>query len=113
MLRFLGMCLCIVLGFAAASRLQVNEGARFVTRSGEVIEGTVTRDFLTGDYVIQTGDTQRHVERDQFGAMAMSNSRLSIGSVVAAIAGLVLAALIGFGGGLSIHGKLRFWSAGR
>lgn len=98
MLRFLGMCLCIVVGFAAASRLQVNEGVRFVTRNGEVIEGTVSRDFLTGDYVIKTADrTERHIQREQFGAMAMAKGGLSLGSIVAAIFGIVLGGLIGFG----------------
>ena len=111
MLRFVGMCLCFVLGFAAASRLQVNEGARFVTRSGEVIEGTVSRDFITGDYVIRTGLVERRVERDQFGAMAMGAGSLSIGSVVAAIAGLVLGAYIGLGTKLPTHYRARFWSA--
>lgn len=112
MLRFFGMCLCIVLGFAAASRLQVHEGARFVTRSGEVIDGTVSRDFMTGDYVIQIGSAERHIESAQFGSMAMSERRLSIGSIVAAIAGLVMGLMIGFCGGLPNKGKFRFWSAG-
>lgn len=93
------MCLCVVLGFAAASRLQVQENARFVTKSGEVLEGTVSRDFISGDYVIKTATTEKYVAWDEFGAMMTTGRSVSTGSAIASILGLVLGFFVGFGGG--------------
>lgn len=92
------MCLCVVLGFAAASRLQVQENARFVTKSGEVLEGTVSRDFISGDYVIKTATTEKYVAWDEFGAMMTTGRSVSTGSAIASILGLVLGFFVGFGG---------------
>lgn len=98
MLRFIGMCLCVILGFAAASRLQVQENARFVTKSGEALEGRVSRDFIRGDYVIKTATAERYVVWDDFGAMVTTGRSVSTGSAIASIFGLVLGFVVGFSG---------------
>ena len=92
-MRLLFLCTVILATFFFLSRGQVNEHARFVTRSGELIEGTVNRDFFSGDFVIQTAAGPRFVPQDQLGAMSYEGSALStagvwVGGVAILAAGL-------------------------
>ncbi len=76
-MRFFALLAVILAVFFVLSRTQVNEHARFVTRSGELIEGTVSRDFYSGDFVIKTAAGPRFVAQDQFGAMSYEGSAIS------------------------------------
>lgn len=76
-MRFLTLLGVILAVFFVLSRTQVNEHARFVTRGGELIEGTVSRDFYSGDFVIKTSAGSRFVPQDQFGAMSYEGSAIS------------------------------------
>ena len=77
-MRLLALCVVIVATFFVLSRTQVNEHAQFFVRGGgQVLEGTVSRDFLTGDFVIATKGGVHHVPQDQFGGMVYEGSAVS------------------------------------
>lgn len=105
-MRFLFVCVVVLAVFFTLSRTQVNEHAKFFTRGGEVLEGRVSRDFLTGDFVIQTAEGQRDIPQDQFGGMAYQGSAISmpvawLGGVAIVAAGLMAMFWPGLSGGRS------------
>ena len=97
-MRFIVMVVIMLSAFFTTSRLQVNEHARFVTKSGEVIEGRVSREFMTGDYKIDKADrSTTHVSYDDFGAMTYEGSAIPLGAGLIGFLLIILAACIGFG----------------
>jgi hypothetical protein len=97
-MRFLAMVLLILGAFFVTSRLQVNENARFVTRSGEVLEGRVSRDFATGQYKIETaGGTIRYVSQDNLGAMSFEGDAIPWYAGTLGFLLIIVAGCVGFG----------------
>ncbi|PTT93036.1 hypothetical protein DBR42_00930 [Pelomonas sp. HMWF004] len=97
-MRFILMILMVLGGFFVTSRLQVNEGARFVVKGGEVIEGRVKRDFISGDYVIETaGGVTRHIAYDAFGAMSFEGSAIPWYAATLGFILIFLGAVVGLG----------------
>lgn len=97
-MRLIAMVIIMLGAFFVTSRLQVNEHARFVTRSGEVIEGRVTRDFMTGDFTIEKSDhSKAYVSHDDFGAMSFEGSAIPLSAGLLGFLLLIVAACVGFG----------------
>jgi len=94
-MRFVAVIVLVLVAFLVTSRLQVTEAARFVTRSGEVIEGRVTRDFVTGQYKIEQDDRSiRYVNPDDLGAMSFGGTTIpwyasSLGFLLIIVAGCI------------------------
>lgn len=97
-MRIVVMIVIMLSAFFTASRLQVNEHARFVTKGGQVLEGTVSRDFMTGDYKIETADgVQKYVPYEHFAGMSYEGSAVPGYAGVIGFALIMLAACVGFG----------------
>jgi len=97
-MRIIAMIAIILSAFFVTSRLQVNEGAQFVVKGGEVIEGRVKRDFMSGDYVIETLDGKtRRVAYGDFGAMSFVGSAIPFYAAVLGFLLIILGAVVGFG----------------
>jgi hypothetical protein len=77
-MRFLILCAVIVATFFVLSRTQVNHGARLITRSGAVVEGTISRDFLSGDFVVHGAAGVQQIPQDEFAGMAYEGSAISM-----------------------------------
>lgn len=94
-MRFIAMIMIILGAFLVTSRLQVNENARFVTKGGEVLEGRVSRDFMTGQYKIEAArGAVRYVSQDDLGAMAFEGNAIpwyagTLGFLLIIVAGCV------------------------
>lgn len=97
-MRFIFMIALMLSAFFVASRLQVNEHATFITKSGEVLEGTVRREFVSGDYRIElaSGET-RQVSFDDFGGMAFTGSAVPWYAGALGFLLIGLGACVGFG----------------
>jgi len=94
-MRFVAMIFILLGAFFLTSRLQVNEAARFVTTSGEVIEGRVSRDFVTGQYKIEQSDRSiRRMRHEELGAMSFEGSTIpwyasTLGFLLVIVAGCI------------------------
>lgn len=97
-MRFIAMIILILSAFFVTSRLQVNENARFVTRHGEVLEGKVSREFVTGAYKIERVDQSiRYVNQDDLGAMSFEGPAIPAYASVLGLLLIFAGALVGFG----------------
>lgn len=97
-MRFISMILIILGAFLLTSRLQVNENARFVTKSGEVLEGRVSRDFVTGQYRIEAArGAIRYVSQDDLGAMAFEGNAIPWYAATLGFLLIVVAGCVGLG----------------
>jgi hypothetical protein len=97
-MRLVAMIVIMLSAFFTTSRLQVNEHARFVTKSGEVFEGRVSRVFMSGDYRIeQAGKPTRYVPFEEFGAMSFEGSAIPLTAGAVGFFILFIAVCVGFG----------------
>lgn len=94
-MRFAASIVILLSAFFVTSHLQVNEHARLVTRTQQVLEGRLSRDFLTGDYRIEaaTGATTQLADADVV-AMSYEGSTIpwyasSLGFMLMVLAGCV------------------------
>ncbi|WP_152606682.1 hypothetical protein [Aquabacterium sp. NJ1] len=92
------MIIIILCAFITASRLQVVEHAHFYTKGGEVLEGRVSRDFMTGDYKVEASNgTQTYVPYEQFAAMAYEGSAVPLSAGLIGFTLIIVGAFVGFG----------------
>ena len=97
-MRFIAAIVLVLVAFLMTSRLQVTEAARFVTSSGEVIEGRVSRDFVTGQYKIEQHDRSiRYVNPDDLGAMSFGGTSIPLYASSAGFLLIIVAGCIGLG----------------
>lgn len=97
-MRFIAAVIIILSAFFVTSRLQVNEDARFVTRAGEVLEGRVSRDFVTGQYKVEMADhSTRYVSQEEFGGMSSDGSAIPVYAGVLGFLMIGIAGCVGFG----------------
>jgi hypothetical protein len=97
MRTILTIALCVFLfyfGSNLAARLQVYEEATFFDRGGAVYEGRVTRNILTGDYLIASraspGKTT-NVPADQIAGLAyVASSGVTVASTLAMVGTMLL-----------------------
>ena len=64
-------------GFNLAARLQVHEQAKLIDKSGQVFEGRMSRDILTGDYRIDSPSSVgevRIIPKEQIGGLVYVES---------------------------------------
>ena len=69
-LRFVLVLLILMGSLFAAARLPVLESARLVTTSLQVIEGRVTREFWSGDYLVESSGRVQLIATERVGAIA-------------------------------------------
>lgn len=98
MVRVSFACLIFWAGIGLAGRLQVYEHARIaVAGLPQAYEGRVSRNLITGDYVLEEADgTIRMFPNPEQVSLAWQGSSVTIASALAGLAGTLFAGLLLF-----------------
>lgn len=86
--------LVFFVGFTASSRLQVFEDAKLIAKNGAMYEGSVSRDLLTGDYLIASHEGHKNItvlpEKQMSGLVYVDGGITTASSFVLLITALLM-----------------------
>ncbi|WP_043003085.1 hypothetical protein [Comamonas testosteroni] len=86
-------------GFTASSRMQVFEDAKLIAKSGVMYEGRVSRDLLTGDYLVASHQDRTSIavlpEKQMSGLVYVDGGITTASTLVLLITALLMLLIFG------------------